>query len=95
MDQQIEYYSLVYQKLVVELGLSAAQAHLSKSLFTVVIGSNDIFGYHESSDLRKKYSPQQYVESMASTLKSQLKVISFLWKWVAVISCNLFPFLIR
>ncbi|XP_022965085.1 GDSL esterase/lipase At5g55050 [Cucurbita maxima] len=73
IDQQIEYYSLVYQNLVVELGLSAAEAHLSKSLFTVVIGSNDIFGYHESSDLRKKYSPQQYVESMASTLKSQLK----------------------
>ncbi|XP_038903279.1 GDSL esterase/lipase At5g55050 [Benincasa hispida] len=73
MDQQIEFYSLVYKTLVGELGSPGAAEHLSKSLFTVVIGSNDIFGYHESSDLRNKYSPQQYVDSMASTLKSQLK----------------------
>ncbi|XP_022151286.1 GDSL esterase/lipase At5g55050-like [Momordica charantia] len=73
MGQQIDFYSSVYQHLVEELGSSAAQVHLSKSLFTVVIGSNDIFGYHESSDLRKKYSPQQYVDLMASTLESQLK----------------------
>ncbi|CAK9321824.1 unnamed protein product [Citrullus colocynthis] len=73
MDQQIVFYSTVYKNLVGELGSSGAAAHLSKSLFTVVIGSNDIFGYHQSSDLRNKYSPQQYLDLMASTLESQLK----------------------
>lgn len=55
-------------------GAAGLQKHLSKSIFVVVIGSNDIFGYFESSDLRKKSTPQQYVDSMAFSLKVQLQV---------------------
>ncbi|KAK7847433.1 gdsl esterase/lipase [Quercus suber] len=57
------------------LGSSGAQKLLSKSLIAVVIGSNDIFGYFDSSDLRKKNTPQQYVDLMAATLKVQLQRI--------------------
>ncbi|KAH7544403.1 hypothetical protein JRO89_XS15G0161600 [Xanthoceras sorbifolium] len=54
-------------------GSAGAQQHLSKSLFTVVIGSNNFFDYLESSDLRKKYTPHQYLSLMTTTLQEQLK----------------------
>uniref|UniRef100_A0A0V0H332 Putative GDSL esterase/lipase-like n=1 Tax=Solanum chacoense TaxID=4108 RepID=A0A0V0H332_SOLCH len=47
---------------------------LSKSLFVVVIGSNDIINYFKSdSKLPKTKAPQQYVDEMVSTLQGQLK----------------------
>ncbi|XP_039026968.1 GDSL esterase/lipase At5g55050-like [Hibiscus syriacus] len=55
------------------MGSFASEKHLSKSLFAIVIGSNDIFDYFVSSDLRKKNTPQRYVDLMANTLKGQLK----------------------
>ncbi|KAK4851261.1 hypothetical protein QYF36_013678 [Acer negundo] len=73
MTKQVDYYAIVYQDLVNQLGSSVAQQHLSKSLFAVVIGSNDIFDYLGSSDLRKKYTPQQFLSLMTTTLKEQLK----------------------
>ena len=57
-----------------QLDPSEAQIHLSKSLFFVVIGSNDIFDYFGSFKLRQKTNPQQYTQSMADKLKEQLKV---------------------
>lgn len=69
------YFSTVSQRLVKEMGASAAQQHLSKSLFPVVIGNNDIIGYSDAnSDAAKKYTPQQYVTLMLSNLKELLKV---------------------
>lgn len=53
---------------------SEAQIHLSKSLFTVVIGSNDLFDYFGSFKLRRQSNPQQYTQLMADKLKEQLKV---------------------
>ncbi|CAN4102693.1 unnamed protein product [Withania somnifera] len=47
---------------------------LSKSLFVVVIGSNDIINYFKSdSKLSKTKEPQQYVDEMVFTLQGQLK----------------------
>ncbi|XAR56701.1 Triacylglycerol lipase, partial [Bertholletia excelsa] len=74
LSKQIEYYANVYEDLVQRLGSAAAQAHLSKSLFAVVIGSNDLLGYFKSdSDLPKKISPQQFIDLMLVTLKQVLK----------------------
>ena len=75
LTKQVDYYSTVIKELNQQLGSSGAQKLLSKSLIAVVIGSNDIFGYFDSSDLRKKNTPQQYVDLMATTLKVQLQVI--------------------
>ncbi|XAR67425.1 Triacylglycerol lipase, partial [Bertholletia excelsa] len=74
LTKQVEYYSIVQKDLVNKIGSAAAQDHLSRSIFAIVIGSNDIFGYYQSgSDLPKKYTPQQYVDSMVLTVKDALK----------------------
>ncbi|KAK9268951.1 hypothetical protein L1049_000717 [Liquidambar formosana] len=69
---QVDYYSKVHEDLVKQLGSAGAQAHLSKSIFAVVIGSNDILGYVKSNN---KSNPQEFVDRMAVTLKGQLKRI--------------------
>ncbi|KAK1581400.1 hypothetical protein Q3G72_005689 [Acer saccharum] len=64
----VSFASAVYEDLMKQLGLGGAQQHLYKSLFVVVIGSNDIFHYLGSSDLQNKYTPQQYDTLMTPTL---------------------------
>ncbi|KAM7498899.1 hypothetical protein LguiA_023313 [Lonicera macranthoides] len=74
LPKQVEYFSIVHDALVQQLGSAGAQEYLSKSLFPVVIGSNDIFGYFKSgSEAAKNSTPQQYVDLMVSTLKGLLK----------------------
>ncbi|KAK6124595.1 hypothetical protein DH2020_041663 [Rehmannia glutinosa] len=76
MAHQVGHFSNVRQRLVKELGSAAVQEHLSKSLFPIVIGSNDIINYFKSgSGLSEKNSPQQHVALMVSTLKELLKGI--------------------
>uniref|UniRef100_A0A7N0UWB8 GDSL esterase/lipase n=1 Tax=Kalanchoe fedtschenkoi TaxID=63787 RepID=A0A7N0UWB8_KALFE len=76
LTKQVEYYSLVYQEIVKQLGAAAAQTHLSKSVFAVVIGSNDVFGYHDSnSKARKASSPQQYSQQMVTLLQTHINRI--------------------
>ncbi|KAJ0953478.1 putative triacylglycerol lipase [Helianthus annuus] len=45
LPEQVDYYSLVYDQLVQQLGLDGTRTHLAKSLFLLVIGSNDLFNY--------------------------------------------------
>lgn len=76
LTKQVDYYTTLHGDIVEVLGSAGAQKHLSKSIFAVVIGSNDIFGYVKpDSTIRNKTTPQQYVDLMALTLKSQLKRI--------------------
>ncbi|KAJ4981063.1 hypothetical protein NE237_031900 [Protea cynaroides] len=76
LDEQIEYYSSVYGELVKQLGPDESQKLLSKSIFGIVIGSNDMLGYFgPSSTLSQKMTPQQFVDLMISTLPGQLKQI--------------------
>nr|XP_043606389.1 GDSL esterase/lipase At5g55050 [Erigeron canadensis] len=94
LTKQVSYYSLVHDQLVQDLGSVGAQAHLSKSLFTIVIGSNDLFGYfNKDSKVSKQYTPQQYVDLMVSTLKGLMKRMyemgarKFVISGVGVIGC--------
>lgn len=93
LSKQVGNYISVYGALVERLGSSATHTHLSKSLFTIVVGSNDIFDYFGSSDLRKKNTPQQYVDLMVIKLKEQLKRLydyggrKFLVAGLGVIGC--------
>ncbi|KAK2441263.1 GDSL esterase/lipase [Trifolium repens] len=73
LTKQVDFYTQVHDQLTQQVGASTLQNHLSKSIFGVVIGSNDIFGYYNSMDLQKKNTPQQYADSMVSSLKIQLK----------------------
>ncbi|CAK9163929.1 unnamed protein product [Ilex paraguariensis] len=74
LTKQVNYYSTVYQKRMAKLGSGAAQLHLSKSMFAIVIGSNDLLGYFKSGSAKsKKSTPQQYVDLMLSTLNGLMK----------------------
>ncbi|XP_022151306.1 GDSL esterase/lipase At5g55050-like [Momordica charantia] len=74
MSQQIDLYSSVYEYVVEELGSDAAQAHFSKSLLVIVVGSNDLFSYY-MTDAHNDTTPQEYVDLMASTFESELKLL--------------------
>lgn len=78
LTQQIDYFSTVCEDLYKQLGSSVVKNHLSKSIFAIVIGSNDILGYFRSSDLQNKTTPHQYVDSMVLSLKDKLKVTKLL-----------------
>ncbi|KAB1215178.1 hypothetical protein CJ030_MR4G025854 [Morella rubra] len=75
LTKQVDYFSTVCEDLKQQQGILSAQRLLSESLIAVVIGSNDIFGYFDSSNQSKKNTPQQYVDLMVVTLKAQLKRI--------------------
>ncbi|XP_008804293.1 GDSL esterase/lipase At5g55050-like [Phoenix dactylifera] len=75
-NKQIDYYSTVYGALVQQLGSAPAQEHLSKSIFVFIIGSNDLLNYVKSSSSKNlKSTPQQFVDSLISSLRGQLKRI--------------------
>ncbi|XP_057843483.2 GDSL esterase/lipase At5g55050 [Cryptomeria japonica] len=76
MNKQVEYYATVYGNLAAQLGSAEAEKLVAKSLFVVVVGSDDLFSYFKSnSKLQAKYTPQQYVDLLISTLKAQLERI--------------------
>ena len=75
LTKQVEFYSKVHEQLTQEIGASALQKHLSKSIFLVVIGSNDIFRYYfGSKESQNKSTPLQFANSMSSSLKVLLQV---------------------
>ncbi|XP_042947967.1 GDSL esterase/lipase At5g55050-like [Carya illinoinensis] len=75
LTQQVDYFSTVYEDLYIQLGSSGAERLLSKAIFAIVIGNNDILGYFRSSDLRNETTPRQYVDSMVLTLEAKLKYL--------------------
>ncbi|KAJ4867977.1 GDSL esterase/lipase [Raphanus sativus] len=75
LSQQLKHWLSIRNALTRKLGQSKAQIHLSKSLFVVVIGSNDLLNYMRSSEIRKKSSPQQYTQSVVDKFRAQLKTI--------------------
>ncbi|CAN6304456.1 unnamed protein product [Urochloa humidicola] len=68
-DKQIDYFSSVSASLAQSLGQAQASAHLSKSLFAITIGSNDIIHYAKSTS----DDPQPFVDSLIQTLTAQLQ----------------------
>lgn len=75
LDRQIEYFSRVRAALQQKLGDVETKKHLSRSIFVVVIGSNDLLGYFKSDPSEQaKSTPQQLVDSLIFKLKGQLKV---------------------
>ncbi|XP_020591995.1 GDSL esterase/lipase At5g55050 [Phalaenopsis equestris] len=66
LNKQIDYLSTAYASMVESIGNEQAQAHLADSIFAVIIGSNDIFGYVKSNG---NATPQQFVGSLIYTLQ--------------------------
>ncbi|XP_071726337.1 GDSL esterase/lipase At5g55050-like [Rutidosis leptorrhynchoides] len=74
LARQVDYFSMIHDKLVQQLGASASKTHLSKSIFTIVSGNNDLFAYFSvGSSINKASTPQQYIERMLSSYKGLLK----------------------
>ncbi|KAF3324304.1 GDSL esterase/lipase [Carex littledalei] len=71
-DEQIDYFATVYGVLVQQLGAEKTLDHLSKSIFAVVIGSNELIKYAKS-DPATSTSPEDFVASLVATLQDQLK----------------------
>lgn len=70
--KQIDYFTTVYGYLVQQMGSKQAQDHLSKSIFSIIIGSNDLIAY---AKLTGSQTPQQLVDAMITTLRGQLKTL--------------------
>ncbi|KAL5730004.1 hypothetical protein ACHQM5_002883 [Ranunculus cassubicifolius] len=74
LSKQIQYYSTVYTEIVQQLGSVEAQKYFSKSLYGIVIGSNDILGYFgANSNAQLTNTPQELVTSMIINLTGYLK----------------------
>ncbi|KAF9589525.1 hypothetical protein IFM89_025243 [Coptis chinensis] len=74
LSNQVEYYATVYATLVEQLGSVEAQKYFSKSLYAIVIGSNDILGFFKAgSDVHLKNTPQELVDSMTLMMTGYLK----------------------
>ncbi|XP_022151012.1 GDSL esterase/lipase At5g55050-like [Momordica charantia] len=72
--EQVASYESVYNNVLAkELGANEAKTRASKSLFVIEIGSNDIFGYLQSSNLRQIYSPSRYFHLVSTNFENQLK----------------------
>ncbi|KAM3255014.1 hypothetical protein ACQJBY_048431 [Aegilops geniculata] len=80
-DHQIDHqFSKVNASLVQQLGQAQASAHLSRSIFAVAIGGNDILNYVRPSLVNQvlspcppTQSPDEFVASLALSLKDQLQ----------------------
>ncbi|CAH8381889.1 unnamed protein product [Eruca vesicaria subsp. sativa] len=93
LSHQVDDWLSIHYEVTGQIRPAEAQVHLSKSLFIVVIGSNDLFDYYGSFKMREQNHPQQYTQSMVDKLKEQLKRIHktgarrFLVVGVAQIGC--------
>ncbi|KAE8008848.1 hypothetical protein FH972_005321 [Carpinus fangiana] len=72
LGDQIQQYSRVSSSLMATMGPLATQKFLSKSLFFISTGSNDIFGnYHSNSSLSK----QDFITTLGFAYETNLKAL--------------------
>ncbi|CAI9106751.1 OLC1v1005968C1 [Oldenlandia corymbosa var. corymbosa] len=69
LSEQVKYYTTVHGRLAQHLGVQGTKQHLSKSLFLVVTGSNDVFAYFENDEIRKVKTRDQYINEMIAILQ--------------------------
>lgn len=75
LNTQIEYLEKTVKTLKKCMGSDKAARHMSKSIFILSTGNNDIFGFFEAQNGEKINSTQkdQYINLLLSTLKTQLQ----------------------
>ncbi|KAL1563873.1 hypothetical protein AAHA92_06292 [Salvia divinorum] len=54
LSQQVSQFSEVRSNLTLQMGTAAADSKLSKSIFFISVGSNDIFGYFKTNNTMSK-----------------------------------------
>ncbi|KAJ1701288.1 hypothetical protein LUZ63_001067 [Rhynchospora breviuscula] len=73
-DEQIDYFATLYAVLVEQLGTEKTLDHLARSIYALVIGSNELINYAKS-DPADSASPEDFVGSLLATLQIQIKRI--------------------
>lgn len=78
MDIQVDYFSITRKQFDKLLGEDKARDYIKKSLFSIVIGSNDFLNNYlvpfVAAQARLTQTPDAFVEDMISHLREQLKV---------------------
>ncbi|KAI3940560.1 hypothetical protein MKW92_036168 [Papaver armeniacum] len=78
LNEQIANFRTVHGELMQQLGTVQAQTYLAKSVFLIVIGSNDILDKFQLVDSILGNEPatdHQFINSLMVILKSKLKII--------------------
>ncbi|BBN16378.1 hypothetical protein MPTK1_7g05750 [Marchantia polymorpha subsp. ruderalis] len=77
MNQQVTFFKNTVSQLNAQLGPAGATDLLSKSLFTIVLGSNDFINNYllSASRIRFQYTPRQYNVLLLDTLSAQLTAL--------------------
>lgn len=79
MDAQIDYFANTRHDIISYIGVPAALNLLQNALFSVTIGSNDFINNYLTPDVAlsedKLDSPELFVTTMISRLRTQLAVI--------------------
>ena len=73
LAEQIQQFPTVQSSLMATMGHAATEKFLSKSLFFISIGSNDIFGYYHS---KSSLSKQDFMFTLGLTYENHLNVTS-------------------
>ncbi|KAG8472467.1 hypothetical protein CXB51_034275 [Gossypium anomalum] len=71
LSDQVNNFLSVHKVMLQKMGTDGLERHFSKSLFAIVIGSNDILNYFESED--EKDTPEHLVNLMVNNLKAEIK----------------------
>ncbi|KAJ0983042.1 hypothetical protein J5N97_011297 [Dioscorea zingiberensis] len=74
-SKQISYFAKTVKMIKKKIGIQQAQKHLSKSIFMISIGNNDILGYTgvNSSTTKPRITLKLYGRQIISSLRPQLK----------------------
>ncbi|KAK5772459.1 GDSL esterase/lipase At5g55050-like [Gossypium arboreum] len=71
LSDQVNNFLSVHKVMLQKMGTDGLEKHFSKSLFAIVIGSNDILNYFESEN--EKDTPEHLVNLMVNNLKAEIK----------------------
>ena len=89
MTEQIQLFATVRSNLSVRVSTGETNLLLSKSIFLISTGGNDIFGYFSQNKSPNDIEKQQFITTLISVYKGHLKVTS-LSHTFSLCRCKLF-----
>uniref|UniRef100_A0A1D1Y983 GDSL esterase/lipase At5g55050 n=1 Tax=Anthurium amnicola TaxID=1678845 RepID=A0A1D1Y983_9ARAE len=75
MDAQIQYFNTSLQSFTAGRHSSARRAPLSKSIFLISAGSNDLFGFYQSNASPSNLTTSEFITLMTSKHREQLRTL--------------------
>ncbi|PKA60117.1 GDSL esterase/lipase [Apostasia shenzhenica] len=72
MTKQIQYFATIRSNITTHLSIVLADYVLSKSLFIISTGGNDMFGYFSQNNVQNTTKMQQFIDTLISTYKHHL-----------------------